>query len=105
MRLHLCRRIDDNLAVVGPSGVGKSWPDCAIDHKACRDNRSVLYHRWPKLCEDVAPTRAASHKGNCWDNAVTETLFGSMKVERAPWNALCQPSSGQKRSDPLAWLL
>lgn len=23
-----------------------------------------------------------SRKGNCWDNAVTETLFGSMKVER-----------------------
>lgn len=23
-----------------------------------------------------------SRKGNCWDNAVTETLFGSFKVER-----------------------
>ena len=23
-----------------------------------------------------------SRKGDCWDNAVTETLFGSMKVER-----------------------
>ena len=23
-----------------------------------------------------------SRKGNCWDNAVTETLFGSLKVER-----------------------
>lgn len=23
-----------------------------------------------------------SRRGNCWDNAVTETLFGSMKVER-----------------------
>jgi transposase InsO family protein len=22
-----------------------------------------------------------SPKGNCWDNAVTETLFGSLKVE------------------------
>ena len=36
----------DNLALVGPSGVGKS-----------RDNRSVLYHRWPKLCEDLALAR------------------------------------------------
>jgi DNA replication protein DnaC len=44
----------DNLAVVGPSGVGKSWLACAIGQKACRDNRSVLYHRWPKLCEDLA---------------------------------------------------
>ena len=23
-----------------------------------------------------------SRKDNCWDNAVTETLFGSLKVER-----------------------
>src|SRR5208337_2654743 len=37
----------DNLALVGPAGVGKSWLACAIGQKACRDNRSVLYHRWP----------------------------------------------------------
>ena len=47
----------DNLALVGPSGVGKSWLACAIGQKACRDNRSVLYHRWPKLCEDLALSR------------------------------------------------
>ncbi len=47
----------DNLVLVGPSGVGKSWLACAIGHKACRDNRSVLYHRWPKLCEDLALAR------------------------------------------------
>jgi len=49
--------VHDNLALVGPSGVGKSWLACAIGHKACRDNRSVLYHRWPKLCEDLALAR------------------------------------------------
>jgi DNA replication protein DnaC len=47
----------DNLALVGPAGVGKSWLACAIGHRACRDNRSVLYHRWPKLCEDLALAR------------------------------------------------
>jgi DNA replication protein DnaC len=47
----------DNLALVGPSGVGKSWLACAIGHKACRDNRSVVYHRWPKLCEDLSLAR------------------------------------------------
>ena len=47
----------DNLALIGPSGVGKSWLACAIGQKACRDNRSVLYHRWPKLCEDLALAR------------------------------------------------
>ena len=47
----------DNLALVGPSGTGKSWLACAIGQKACRDNRSVLYHRWPKLCEDLSLAR------------------------------------------------
>jgi DNA replication protein DnaC len=37
--------------------VGKSWLTCAIGQKACRDNRSVLYHRWPKLCEDLTLAR------------------------------------------------
>ena len=47
----------DNLALVGPAGVGKSWLACAIGQKACRDNRSVLYHRWPKLCAGARPRR------------------------------------------------
>ncbi len=47
----------DNLVVIGPTGVGKSWLACSIGHKACRDNHSVLYHRWPKLCEELALAR------------------------------------------------
>ena len=47
----------DNLALVGPSGTGKSWFACAIGQKACRDNRSVVYHRWPRLCEELALAR------------------------------------------------
>ena len=47
----------DDLVLVGPAGVGKSWLACAIGHRACRDNRAVLYHRWPKLCGDLALAR------------------------------------------------
>lgn len=47
----------ENLALVGPSGTGKSWLACAIGQKACRDNRSVAYHRWPRLCEELALAR------------------------------------------------
>ena len=47
----------DNMALVGPTGVGKSWLASALGHKACRDNRSVLYHRVPKLFEDLALAR------------------------------------------------
>ena len=40
--------------ITGPTGVGKSWLSCAIGHKACRDNRSVLYVRVPKLFDELA---------------------------------------------------
>jgi IstB-like ATP binding protein len=30
---------------------------CALGHKACRDNRSVLYQRVPKLFADLALAR------------------------------------------------
>ena len=43
-----------NLIIEGPTGVGKSWLACALGNKACRDNRSVLYQRLPKLFADLA---------------------------------------------------
>ena len=39
------------------TGVGKSWLASALGHKACRDNRSVLYQRIPKLFADLALAR------------------------------------------------
>jgi DNA replication protein DnaC len=47
----------DNVILCGPTGVGKSWLACALGHKACRDNRSVLYQRLPKLFADLALAR------------------------------------------------
>ena len=47
----------DNLAICGPSGVGKSWLACALGHKACRDDRSVLYQRVPRLFAQLALAR------------------------------------------------
>ena len=41
----------------GPTGVGKSWIACALGHKACRDDRSVLYHRVPRLFDALALAR------------------------------------------------
>jgi DNA replication protein DnaC len=43
--------------VAGLTGVGKSWLASALGHKACRDNRSVLYQRIPKLFADLALAR------------------------------------------------
>ncbi len=46
-----------NLLILGPTGVGKSWLACALGHKACRDDRSVAYHRVPRMLEALALAR------------------------------------------------
>jgi len=47
----------ENLLITGATGLGKSWLACALGHKACRDNRSVIYHRVPRLFEALALAR------------------------------------------------
>src|SRR6476620_8751 len=46
-----------NLIVIGPTGVGKSWIACALAHTACRNDRSVLYQRVPRLFDALALAR------------------------------------------------
>ncbi len=46
-----------NLLIIGPCGVGKSWLACALGHKACREDFSVLYHRVPRLFAALALAR------------------------------------------------
>src|SRR5450756_1891778 len=46
-----------SLLICGPTGTGKSWLACALGHKACRDDRSVLYHRVPRLFDALALSR------------------------------------------------
>ena len=43
-----------------------------------------------------------SRKGNCWDNAVTETLFGSLKVERL--HGLRFQTRRQAKDEVIDWL-
>ena len=52
-----------NLLIIGQAGVGKSWLACALGHKACRDNRSVLYHRLPRLFDDLLLARGDGRYG------------------------------------------
>jgi DNA replication protein DnaC len=42
-----------NLLITGPCGVGKTWLACALGQRACRDNRTVLYYRLPRLFGDL----------------------------------------------------
>jgi DNA replication protein DnaC len=48
----------ENIFVVGPTGVGKSFLACALAQKACRDRYSALYMRAPSLFRDLAIARA-----------------------------------------------
>jgi DNA replication protein DnaC len=43
-----------NLLITGAAGLGKSWLACALGHKACRENMSVLYARVPRQFADLA---------------------------------------------------
>jgi len=49
--------------ITGPTGVGKSWIACALGQKACRDGRSVIYHRVPRLFEALALARGDGRYG------------------------------------------
>jgi DNA replication protein DnaC len=46
-----------DLLITGKTGTGKSWLACALGQKACRDDRSVLYHRVPRLLDAIALAR------------------------------------------------
>ena len=77
-----------NLLVTGASGLGKSWLACALGHKACRENVSVLYTRMPRLFADLAIAHA------------TRATPGSCARSRASG---CSSSTigGRRRSPPI----
>lgn len=51
-------RNHENIFVIGPCGVGKSFLASALAQKACRDGYSVLYLRTAGLSRDLALARA-----------------------------------------------
>jgi putative transposase len=56
-----------------------------------------------RVLEQHGIRASMSRKGNCWDNAVAETLFGSLKVERLHGERFV--TLRQAKDEVLAWLL
>ena len=44
--------------------------------------RQYVSHDFREALKEYGITSSMSRRGNCWDNACSETLFGSLKVER-----------------------
>jgi DNA replication protein DnaC len=51
-------REHQNIFLVGPTGIGKSYLACALAEKACRDGFTALYTRAAQLFRDLALARA-----------------------------------------------
>lgn len=51
-------RQKQNVLLIGPTGIGKSWLACALAHKACRDGFSVLHKRTTELFREIATAHA-----------------------------------------------
>jgi DNA replication protein DnaC len=51
-------RAHQNVLITGPTGVGKTYLACALAHAVCRQGGTALYHRLPRLFEELALARA-----------------------------------------------
>ena len=51
-------RDHQNVFLIGPTGIGKSFLACALAEKACRDGFTAFYTRAPRLFRDLTLARA-----------------------------------------------
>ncbi len=45
---------NQNIIITGPTGVGKTYLACALAQKACQQGYTAIYHRLPRLFEQLA---------------------------------------------------
>lgn len=50
--------------LLGPTGIGKTWLACALAEKACRDGFTAFFRQAPKLFRDLALARADGSLSN-----------------------------------------
>lgn len=64
--------------------IWRRQPAAGLIHHSDRGSQYAS-HAFRKLLKDYQFTGSMSRKGNCWDNAVAESFFGSLKQERVQW--------------------
>lgn len=85
-------RNHENVFVIGPTGVGKSFVACALAQKACRDGYSALYLRAAGLFRDLAMARA--------DGSLRNLLTRISRIEVLIVDDFCMaPMSEPERRD------
>ena len=60
-------------------------------------------HAFRDALKEYGITGSMSRRGNCWDNACSETLFGSLKVERLHGQRFV--TRRHAKDETIAWLL
>ena len=75
----------------GPTIRGELVPDAVLMAVRARRPRGTVIHSdqgtqygsdaWRRFCRSNDLVPSMSRKGNCWDNAVAESFFGSLKKE------------------------
>ena len=60
MSLADCRWLKEhnNVLLIGPTGVGRTYLACALAQKACREGYSALYFRLPRLLHELSIAKA-----------------------------------------------
>ncbi len=64
-----------DLLILGPCGIGKSWLACALGQMACRQDRSVLYKRLPRLFAELEMGRGDGRYPRIFRNVTRAELL------------------------------
>jgi DNA replication protein DnaC len=85
-------REHQNLFLIGPTGIGKTWLARAFGQKACRDGYSALFHKAAELFRSLAVARA--------DGSHTKLLYQLGRVDLLIVDDFCMaPMSETERRD------
>jgi DNA replication protein DnaC len=77
MQLADCQWIKEtnNVLIIGPTGVGKTYLACALAHKACQKGWSALYFRLSRLLQELNIGKADGRYDNILKNLAKTQLM------------------------------